>query len=65
MCGGPGLKVPEVCRQLGVSEQTHYRWWTKYGGMDTPMAKQIQFVDIDHDQYQARSLGNSLPQRCE
>ena len=22
---GKGLKVPEVCRQLGVSEQTYYR----------------------------------------
>ncbi|MBI1370443.1 MAG: transposase [Planctomycetes bacterium] len=31
---GKGLKVPEVCRQLGISEQTYYRWRTKYGGMD-------------------------------
>ena len=30
---GKGLKVPEVCRQLGISEQTYYRWRTKYGGM--------------------------------
>ena len=30
---GKGQKVPEVCRQLGISEQTYYRWRTKYGGM--------------------------------
>lgn len=36
---GKGLKVPEVCRQLGISEQTYYRWRTKYGGMDPLMAK--------------------------
>jgi transposase-like protein len=39
---GKGLKVPEVCRQLGISEQTYYRWRTKYGGMDPQMAKQMQ-----------------------
>ena len=39
---GKGQKVPEVCRQLGISEQTYYRWRTKYGGMDPQMAKQMQ-----------------------
>jgi len=39
---GKGQKVPEVCRQLGVSEQTYYRWRTKYGGMDPQMARQLQ-----------------------
>ncbi|QNN22857.1 transposase [Planctomycetales bacterium ZRK34] len=31
---GKGLKVPEVCKQLYISEQTYYRWRTKYGGVD-------------------------------
>ena len=35
---GKGEKVPEVCKQLGISEQTYYRWRTKYGGMDPQMA---------------------------
>ena len=29
-----GLEVSKVCKQLGVSEQTYYRWRTKYGGWD-------------------------------
>ncbi len=29
---GRGLKVPEVCRKLGISEQTFYRWRRLYGG---------------------------------
>ena len=37
---GKGEKVPEACRQLGISE--HYRWRTKYGGMDPQMARQLQ-----------------------
>jgi transposase-like protein len=30
---GKGLTVPEVCKKIGVSEQTYYRWRQKYGGM--------------------------------
>lgn len=42
---GKGLKVPEVCRRLGVSEQTYYRWRTKYGGMDPLVAKQMKEME--------------------
>src|SRR3954471_19760426 len=28
-----GTPVAEVCRKLGVSEQTYYRWKKKYAGM--------------------------------
>ena len=39
---GKGLKVPEVCKQLGIIEQTCYRWRTKYGGMAPQMAKHLK-----------------------
>lgn len=45
---GKGLKVPEVCRQLGISEQTYYRWRTKYGGMDPLMAKQMKELEREN-----------------
>lgn len=45
---GKGLKVPEVCRQLGVSEQTYYRWRTKYGGMDPQMARQLKEMEKEN-----------------
>jgi putative transposase len=28
-----GTPVPEVCRKMGVSEPTFYRWKQKYGGL--------------------------------
>ena len=31
---GRGMKVPEVCRKLGIAEQTFYRWRKRYGGLD-------------------------------
>ena len=30
---GKGRKVPEVCKMLGIVQQTYYRWRQKYGGM--------------------------------
>ncbi len=45
---GKGLKVPEVCKQLGISEQTYYRWRTKYGSMDPEMAKQVKVLEKEN-----------------
>lgn len=28
---GRGLTIPQACKRLGISEQTFYRWRTKYG----------------------------------
>ena len=45
---GKGMKVPEVCRELGISQQTYYRWRTKYGGMDPLMAKQMKELEKEN-----------------
>ena len=45
---GKGLRVPEVCKQLGISEQTYYRWRTKYGGMDPQMARQLREMEKEN-----------------
>jgi putative transposase len=42
---GRGLKVPEVCKQLTISEQTYYRWRQKYGGMSPELAKQLKALE--------------------
>jgi len=47
---GKGLKVPEVCKQLGVSEQTYYRWRQKYGGMEPQMAKYLKQLEKENGQ---------------
>ena len=45
---GQGLKVSEACKQLGISEQTYYRWRTKYGGMAPEMAKQVKVLEKEN-----------------
>ena len=36
-----GVPVGEVCRQIGVSEQTFYRWKKEYGGMLPSEAREL------------------------
>ena len=36
---GRGLKTPQVCKTLGISEQTYYRWRKEYGGLRLDQAK--------------------------
>jgi putative transposase len=45
---GKGANVPDVCRRLGISQQTYYRWRTKFGGMDPKMAKQLQELEKEN-----------------
>ena len=45
---GKGLRVPEVCKQLGISEQTYYRWRQKYGGMAPEVAKQLRALEKEN-----------------
>ena len=33
---GHGMPRIDVIRQISVTEQTHYRWKMKYGGMHCP-----------------------------
>ena len=39
---GAGVPVGDVCRQVGVSEQTFYHWKKAYGGMLPSEARELQ-----------------------
>jgi len=39
---GQGKNVPDVCREIEVSQQTYYRWRQKYGGMTPEMIKEYR-----------------------
>ena len=43
-----GAKPADVCRKLGVSEQTFYRWKAKYGGMDVSDAKRLKQLEDEN-----------------
>lgn len=43
-----GRTTAEICRKLGVSEQTFYRWKAKYGGMDIADAKKLKVLEDEN-----------------
>ena len=40
-----GKTVGEICRSLGVSEQSYYRWCREYGGVKSSQAKRIKDLE--------------------
>jgi putative transposase len=57
-----GASVPEVSRELGVSEATFHRWKNHYGGMSTSEAKRLKELlaekELDIDILKEVSRGN-------
>ena len=43
-----GKSMKEVIRDLGVSEQTYYRWRREYGGMKTSQAKRLKELEKEN-----------------
>ena len=45
---GQGKNVPEVCKEIEISQQTYYRWRQKYGGMSPDMIKQLRTLQKEN-----------------
>ncbi len=43
-----GLAVPDVCRELGISTATFYKWRAKYGGMDASMMARMKELEAEN-----------------
>lgn len=44
----PGLAVPELCRDLGVSSATFYKWRSKYGGMGVSLMARMKELEAEN-----------------
>jgi putative transposase len=43
-----GVKVSELCRRYGISEQTFYRWKSKYGGMSVSEVRRLKALEEEN-----------------
>ncbi len=43
-----GKTVSHACKQIGVSNQTYYRWRKIYGGMKVDQARRLKELEADH-----------------
>jgi len=43
-----GMKIPEVCRKIEVTEQTYYRWRKEYGGVRIDQARPLEELEKEN-----------------
>ncbi len=52
-----GRSVPEICREIGVTENTYYRWRKEYGGMQVNQAKRLKELERENSRLK-RAVAN-------
>lgn len=43
-----GKSVAQACKQIGVTDQTYYRWRREFGGMKTDQAKRLKELEREN-----------------
>lgn len=43
-----GMTARDAARQIGVTEQTYYRWRKEYGGMKVDQAKKLKALEKEN-----------------
>jgi len=43
-----GASVAVACREVGITEQTYYRWRKEYGGMQVSQAKRLKDLEKEN-----------------
>jgi len=46
---GQGETVGKICRSLGISEQTYYKWRREYGGLKLDQAKRLKELERENE----------------
>ena len=52
-----GAKTDELCRRHGISQQTFYKWKSKFGGMEVSDARRLRHLE-DENQKLKRVVAN-------
>ena len=45
---GQGQTIAQVTKQIGVTEQTYYRWRKEYGGLKTDQARRMKDLEKEN-----------------
>ena len=49
-----GTGVPEICKALGVSENTYYRWRNQFGGIKADEMKRLKELEKENARLTAK-----------
>jgi putative transposase len=45
---GAGMTVAQVCRRIGVSDQTFFRWRVRYGALKDDEAQRLRQLELEN-----------------
>ncbi len=45
---GQGMKIADAVRQIGITQQTYYRWRKQYGGMNRDQLKRLKELEKEN-----------------
>jgi putative transposase len=45
-----GKTVPQACKEVGIAEQTYYRWRKEYGGLKLEQARKLKQLQKENSQ---------------
>ena len=43
-----GMTVGEICRRIGLSEQSYYRWRREYGGLKVDQVRRLRELEAEN-----------------
>jgi transposase-like protein len=45
---GQGHSIAQACKQIGVTDQTYYRWRKAYGGLKVDQARRLKELEAEN-----------------
>jgi putative transposase len=48
VCLSQGEATGQICRRLGISEQSYYRWRREYGGLKVDQARRLKELEKEN-----------------
>ena len=61
-----GKTTPQAAREVGITEQTYYRWRKEHGGLKLEQAKRLKELEKENTRLKrlvAESINGSIPVR--
>ena len=43
-----GMSIAQACKQIGITDQTYYRWRREYGGLKVDQARRLKELEKEN-----------------
>ena len=61
--GEAGVRTAELCRKHNISDQTYYKWKSKYGGLELSELKRLRALEAENQKLKHLVADLSLDNR--